>query len=195
MADLNYFLYKAIIRYFTQNTNIMTFAMHDRIFWIYFIVTLFFIIIGLSLILSSNIPNMISISILWVISNMALMIVVYDASIKWSPNIDNDNIVCFIDSKSWCFEPSNKIWIFINVMFILLLIFGTIWAGELHNIQSGSTGSMSGVIILLGGLLLCGLISNRNIIYNGTLYIPFWMSILYLLLWFILTMYVIISLQ
>lgn len=138
----------------------------DRIFWIYFIVVLFFLIIGSGLIVSSNDDNLISITILWIISNLALLIIVYHAHEYYS--------------------QQNTYWIFINVLFILLLVLSTIWAGELGNNNAGPLRAMSGILVLLGGLILYSLSNNEYESYT----IPYWISIVYLLLWFGFTLYV-----
>lgn len=173
----------------------MAYAINDRVFWIYFIVTLFFIILGLSMILSSGDAHSVILSVVWLISMIVLMVIVYDASRKWDPaSAYGADEVCLLDSKSWCVTPSNKMWFVVNVLFLLLLILSTVWAAELHNTESGPTGTISGVIIMLGGLLLCGLTAGANpVIYNGTLTVPFWVSAVYLLLWFGLTMYITLS--
>lgn len=53
----------------------------DRTFWIYFIITLVFIIIGASLILSSYIDNMLIILVIWIFSILFLMMTVYHLEI------------------------------------------------------------------------------------------------------------------
>lgn len=165
---------------------------HDRIFWIYFIITLFFIILGMGYILMSNDPYMIIIAIAWLLSNIALVIVVYHASVNWGPvNATNNSQICVIDPDSGCFEPNNRIWLFINIIFVILLIFSVLWAGELRNEEGSPLKDISGILILLGGLILSGLVSGYRYWYN--LYIvPFWISIAYLLIWLGLTLYVII---
>jgi hypothetical protein len=167
---------------------------NDRIFWIYFIVTLFFIILGMGAILTSNDPYMIIISILWLLSNVALMILVYHASVRWGPSDPNDitTQICVVDANSRCFDPDNRVWLFVNILFIALLIVSLLWAGELGNKDAGPLRTMSGILILLGGLLFCGLASGREFMYN--IYItPFWVSVGYLLIWFGLTLYVVIT--
>lgn len=178
----------------------MYFIIHDRVFWIYFIVTFFFIIIGVGSILASNDPNVIIISILWLLSNVSLMIIVYHASIKWGPiDPENNSQICFVDSNAGCFDTGNRIWLFINVLFIALLILSILWAGELRNQDGGPLRTMSGILILLGGLILSALASGRlNTeyfdIFSANIYnIPFWIAVSYLIIWFGLTLYVVIS--
>lgn len=160
----------------------MSVIVADRIFWIYFIITLFFVIIGLSFIITSNDPYTLVISIVWLLSNILLMIIVYDASRWWHTEGTPD--ICIVDANTWCLQPDNKIWGFINMLFILLLILGTIWSGELGNTEQDSSTSLSGVFILLSGLVLTSLITRQQ---QKTF--PFWMSVVYLVIWFALTLY------
>lgn len=144
----------------------------DRIFWIYFIIALFFIIIGVGLIMSSTEPNIIAISIIYLISILALLIIVYYAHILNSNNeIDN-----------------NYINIFINVIYLSLLIVSTLWAAELNNLDGGPLRTISGILILLGGLLLFSLTTNNYDMYT----ISYWIALMYIIIWISLTLYVII---
>ena len=184
---------------------------HDRIFWIYFIVTFFFIIIGVGAIITSGDPYLVIISILWLLSNVTLMILVYHASVRWGP-VDPDDIqICVVDSNARCFDADNRVWLFVNVIFIVLLIISTLWAGELGNPDGGPLRTLSGVLILLGGLMLCAFAtskfnSNKSFIpfgesfsllgreFTNAMYsIPFWVAVGYLLIWFGLTLYVVLS--
>lgn len=178
----------------------MYFIIHDRVFWIYFIVTFFFIIIGVGSILTSDDPNFIIVSILWLLSTVALMIIVYHASIKWGPIDPEDNSqICVVDSNSGCFDAGNRVWLFINVLFIVLLIISILWAGELRNQDGGPLRTMSGIVILLGGLILAALASSRldteyfNTFSTNIYNMPFWIAVAYLIIWFGLTLYVVIS--
>lgn len=158
---------------------------YDRIFWIYFIITLFFIIIGLRLIISSNDPYMLVISFFWLIGNLSLLIITYHASIIWGPTDENNGLICVADQNSKCFEPTNRTWLLINIVFVLLLIISVLWAGELSNTDAGPLKSISGVLILLGGLILCT--------YSKSNVIPFSFSVGYLLIWLSLTFYIILQ--
>lgn len=183
----------------------MAVIVNDRVFWIYFIVTLFFIIIGVGAILGSDDPHMIVIAVFWLLSSVALMIVVYHTSINWGPvNPESDTQICVIDANSGCFDAINRVWLFINVLFIVLLILATLWAGELGNQDGSPLRSMSGVLILLGGLILCGLAGGRlnaednHVIFDHKFVhdihiIPFWVAVGYLIIWFGLTLYVVIT--
>lgn len=164
----------------------LLYNVHDRTFWIYFIVTLFFTVIGTSLILSSNDPYMIIILIGWILANVALMIITYHASLAWAPIDHNDSVICVIDSNAHCFDVDNRLWLFINMLFILLLIISTLWAAELSNGDAGPLRSMSGVLMLLGGLVMYHL---SGLSLSGPDSTPFWMAVGYLLIWFALTLY------
>lgn len=164
-----------------------TYIIYDRVFWIYFIITFFFVIVGMSIIITSDDPHMLIISILWLLSNVSLMIIVYHASLRWAPNDPNDEnaLVCVVDYNSRCFDANNRIWLFVNLLFILLLIISVLWAGELGNTDAGPLRTMSGVLILLGGLILCNLSGVRTHMHI----LSFWIVVGYLIIWFGLTLY------
>ena len=163
--------------------------LYDRIFWIYCIIALFFIILGIGFIISATDTYMLIIVILWLLSVVLLLIVVYHGSIYWSPGPPG-NPICVADNSICYFEPSNRVWLYINILFVLLLILSVFWAAELININNGVMRTLSGILILLGGLILCSLSTNYSYL-NAT--IPFWASVGYLFIWFGLTMYIIIS--
>lgn len=173
--------------------NIMHAVIHDRIFWIYFIITLFFLVIGISSILSSNDPNMIIIAILWLLSNIILLIIVYHAAVQWGPCNDNNILVCVVDNDSGCFESDNRIWLFINVVFISLLIISILWAAELGNPDAGALRSLSGILMLIGGLILVRFTIGRNYIDDSLYTLPFWMCVIFMIIWVIFTLYVILN--
>ncbi len=58
---------------------------NSRIFWLYFIITAFFVIIGLKTLITSVDVNMVYIMILWIFNQIILTIVIYNASF----NFDN----------------------------------------------------------------------------------------------------------
>jgi hypothetical protein len=137
---------------------------------------------------------MLILSVLWLLSNVSLMILAYHASISWAPRTsDEENIqICVIDADSGCFDPANRVWLFINVLFVILLVISVLWAAELENPDAGPIRTMSGIMILLGGLLLCKLINDNR--FNYDVYItPLWVAILYLLIWLGLTIYTVLS--
>lgn len=169
-------------------------VIHDRVFWIYFVVTFFFIVIGISSIVVSNNSALIAISIFWLLSSIALMIIVYQASIRWGPKdpFSEYSQICIIDTNSGCFDAGNRVWLFINLLFLALLIISVLWAAELGNSEAGPLRSMSGVLILLGGLLMARLAITGNI-YFDVCTIHFWIAVSYILIWFGLTLYVILA--
>ncbi len=174
--------------YFGPDTNPL---FYDRGFWIYFIITLFFIIIGVTLI-APNFEMSMIIATLWILGNLALMMMIYHASNLWGPN----QKICVIDDNLGCFKSGNKGWLIINILFIVLLIIGTIWTGEYHNMNTnGQTElqTMTGILMLLGGLLLCGLsnykVQKSEIPDSFESMIPLAFGVFYLIIWFVLTLY------
>lgn len=139
-------------------------VINDRIFWIYVIIAFFFIIIGMGLIILSDDPNLISITILWLIGVLALTINSYYLY------IENDNCLKF----------------FIIVVFIILLIISVIWAGELWNSNSQLLLILC-TLILLGGVVLIGLRTNGDSINT----ITYWSSIIFITIWLALTLHII----
>jgi hypothetical protein len=137
----------------------------DRIFWIYVIITLFFIIIGIGLIVSSNDANLISINILWLISMLALMINAY--------YIYNEN--------------ENYFKIFVIIIFISLLIISVLWTGELWNKNDNQLLIIFTMLILLGGLILFNLRIETNEINT----ISYWSSLIFITIWLCLILYII----
>lgn len=160
------------------------YIIQDRIFWIYLIITLFFTIIGITFISHSN-RDIVIISILYLIANTSLLFIIYYAS----NHLQSDN-VCIIDKNSDCFNPNNRIWLFINLIYIIILILSILWACELNN--DNNVKSISGILILIGALLICGLGIIRKYRDNNILLSPFWYSIIYLSIWFVLTIYVLV---
>jgi hypothetical protein len=137
----------------------------DRIFWIYVIITLFFIIIGIGLIISSNDPNLIAINILWLVSMLALMINAY--------YIYNDN--------------ENMFKIFIVIIFISLLIISVLWTGELWNKNDNQLLIIFSVLILLGGFILFSLRIKSDDINT----VSYWTSLIFITIWLCLILYII----
>jgi len=129
----------------------------DRIFWIYFILILFFIIIGIGLIISSNDPNLIAINILWLISMLALMVSAY--------YIYNDN--------------DNYFKIFIIIIFISLLVISVLWTGELWNKNDNQLLIIFSVLILLGGFILFNLRTESDDINT----VSYWSLLVFITIW------------
>lgn len=137
----------------------------DRIFWIYVIITLFFIIIGISLIISSNDSNLIAINILWLISMLVLMINSY--------YIYNDN--------------ESYLKLFVIIIFIGLLIVSVLWTGELWNKNDNQLLLIFSILILLGSFTLFSL-RNQN---DGINTISYWTSLIFITVWLCLILYII----
>lgn len=161
---------------YVNNTN--------RIFWIYFIITFFVIIIGTMALINSNDNNMIWIGILWILSNVILLIIVYgiflhqyDFPKKWDDN-----------SKWKIIFPCHPFMSLINLFFIISLILSTIWVFELSSKNNSLVSSISGIFIIIFGLALTCF--TPTICNQYLLSLPFWLSTIYILIWFSLTFYV-----
>lgn len=121
------------------------------------------------------------------------MIVVYYASINWGPIDPNNNLqICVIDPNSGCFEPNNRVWLFINVIFVVLLIFSIIWTSELKNNDNIASKILIGVLLILGGVILSDLSIKHNFSYDIYI-IPFWLSVVYIMIWLYLSLFTITS--
>src|SRR3990167_7686308 len=101
---------------------------YTRAFWIYFIITLLFVIIGLESLISASIP--IWTITFWVLSQVFLMIAISE-SYKTS---------------------QNAVWI--NSLFIIMLIVSYIWTYEVDS-KENNLDSITGIALLLVGLILC----------------------------------------
>ncbi len=176
----------------------MNIIIYDRIFWIYFSVTLFFIIIGMTSMISyaTNLKTLI-ISMIWLISMILLMIVIYHASLTWGPKDPQcGSAICVADPQSGCFESNNRIWLMINIIFVVLLLLSTLWANEINNsiasMSSVKISDMASILIILGGLWLFSLnFYNRN--NNNSNILSYWIIVCYVILWFGLSFYSVTS--
>ena len=137
----------------------------DRIFWIYVIITLFFIIIGVGLIVSSNDINLIAINILWLISMLALMVSAY-----------------YIYS-----ENESYLKLFVIIIFISLLVISVLWTGELWNKNDNQLLIIFTMLILLGGFILFNLRSETYDVNT----ISYWSSLIFITIWLFLILYII----
>lgn len=177
---------------------------HDRIFWIYFIVTLFLTILSIASLTTSNNPYTGYLTTAWILSVIALLVLVYHAS-----NISNNSQIEFTEllspeklatpetyrnpsSVGYYQQASHGTWIIINILFITLLILATLWAAELRNTEESVWRSMSAIFVLLGGILLTGILNGHRIMDN-VLFAPFWVAIAFLLLWFGIALYSVLS--
>lgn len=158
----------------------------DRVFWIYFIICLFIIIVGLIFIVKYTNDYYAALAFFWTLSILLLNLLVYYAAWEWSPYIEKQ--ICAFDTESKCFEPNNRKWLFVNLLFLIILVFSVLWAAELNNIENSPLCAVSGIIVLMAGLLLVKLSMGRAYKAAG-----FWIGVLYLLIWLALTIYVVIS--
>lgn len=96
-------------------------------FWIYFIITLFFIIIGLGSLITGGISAWIV--IFWLLSTIFLMITIFYTC----SNLEQT--------------------VLLNILFVSMLIISYIWTFEVRN-RENNLDSVAGISLLLGGLIL-----------------------------------------
>lgn len=88
-----------------------------RIFWIYLIITLFFVIIGLFSMLSSNLP--ITIITIWFFSTIISMMLIYRSPLsKISTSIFF--IILIVLSTFWAIESTTGVWRAMSSIIILM---------------------------------------------------------------------------
>jgi hypothetical protein len=138
----------------------------ERIFWIYFIIALFFIIIGITSILSYS--DNILITVLWMFSNIFLFIIIYHIMITWCPN-------------GMC-RKNDSLWIFINVLFGVILLFSVLWCGYFANKDSKVFVTIMSVIILLCGILLTNM-CHKNYTINNTCPLSTLLCVGFIIIW------------
>lgn len=141
----------------------------DRTFWIYLIITLVVIVIGASLILSSNINYLSVILIAWIATMLLLMLMVYFLI------IDTHNL-------------SERL--IVNFLYIAILFFSILWTNEITAVGgtggTGASGSASSSVTYLGIFIII-LILFLIIQAHYKKYIIF--AALALFIWFFLTFY------
>lgn len=147
------------------------YPINDRVFWIYFMVTALFMIIGASFLYTN-----IAITITWIVSLLILLLVIYHLSSNLAPNEE----LCILDNNVDCFALTNRSWFYINLIYVILLILSLTWAIEFNNADAGYLRSSSGILILLVSLILISFAQDWIQILN----------ISYFLIWFILTLIV-----
>lgn len=167
----------------------INYLIQDRIFWIYFIIALFFIIIGLTCLSYYKSPYVLILSALWLLSSIFFLVIIYHTSILWNPTDDNNLLICFVDADVGCLKSSNKFWLLINFFFIFILIFSVLWTSELYNPNPSFLKPFSGIIILISSLLLFSF-SLPHLNKNSLFY---WSFLFYLVIWFWLTLYSVLS--
>lgn len=151
----------------------MRIIIYDRIFWIYFMVTIFFLIIGLNFIISNaTITNkqQIIISMFWAISIINIFIVVYYLTYFIAGNTND----CINTNNISCLSAQNRSLCIINIVFIIILFLATIWTSDFKQ-------PLLGVSILIAGLIICA--------YSYPYPIVFWLALTFLLLWLTITVY------
>jgi hypothetical protein len=170
-------------------------ALQDRIFWIYFIITFFFIVIGVYYLSMIGEALIFIVGLLWIISNLCLLILIYYASVKWNWEDDTcsdqkcNTIETFLGNETGI---SKGIIFFIHVLFLTMLVVSNLWAFELQNNtntdNNNTLQSIYGILLILGGLLLTKLSLHKSFDMYAHIS-PFWVSIIYLVTWFGLTIY------
>lgn len=134
-------------------------ALADRIFWLYFIIILIFIIIGGHTILCSRGQHAGVFLVIWILMNIALLIAVY----------------CAVHVKRYNQAGCATI----NVIFITLLLLSTLFVDRLQYLNK--TSAIAGIFTILGALILIKLvIANRVSYIAGIVYIVLALT---LLLW------------
>ena len=139
----------------------------NRKFWVYFLIALFFTIVGISYISTYEIGFQPAILAFWILSNVMLFVIIYNVT------------------EFWCSHNHQKVVRFSNVLYILILITSVVWTDSLN--KKGNTGieNVSSILIILGGLLLFGIIPGN---YSP---LAFWAGLLYLAIWTGLTFYMV----
>jgi hypothetical protein len=123
-----------------------------RVFWVYFIITLFFIIIGLGSLLTGSVP--VWITFLWLLTAIFLMITIFNAYIN-------------LEQTTW-----------LNILFVVMLIISYIWTYEVKN-QENNLDSVAGISLLLGGLILSMWVKIYSIpFWSIIVYIVIWFVII-----------------
>lgn len=170
-------------------------ALQDRTFWVYFIITLFFIIIGIYYISMVGGTLVVIVGLLWIIGNLSLLILIYYASVRWdwNDNACNDqkcnSIETFLGNEM---GASKCVLFLIHGLFFSMLVISNLWAIELQNSSNtnntSTLQSIYGILLILGGLLLTKLSLHKSFDINTPIS-PFWVSIIYLVIWTGLTIY------
>lgn len=169
-------------------------VIQDRNFWIYFIITLFFIILGIYSISSITGAPLYIISLLWTLSILALFVLIYYATTNWGA------VGSLCDSQRSPKDFGKTMILFLNILFITILIFSVLWASEVNNTESSLSQSIYGILILLGGLLISKFSFGKYIKDDTPLpgspvetYLeytsPLFVSIIYILIWISLILY------
>lgn len=155
---------------------------NDRSFWIYFIVTTFFIILGVQpLFQNLDIYSV----IFWVVANYLLMAMVYLVSVRLSPRDNNDCAMCLIDCEVDFHSTRNRAWFWINIFYIILLVLSVIWAWSIYD----SRLFIGAIILIVISIMISICCQCRY----EQLCSSFYLSILYLLVWILLLFYQVVK--
>ena len=147
-----------------------------RIFWIYFTFVFFFAILGTIYLLEINFY----LTLIWILSKIFLVIIIYYSSINWAPVDNNNNPICPFDVNSDIFNKKNRKWLFINILFVIILILSLLWAMQIK-IDSNLIVNNISILIIILGIVLYSLSNN----------IPLLIYIFYFVSWFILAFIII----
>lgn len=124
---------------------------HDRSFWIYFIMILFFTILGIWILIISGNRNSLFIGSLWVLSNLLLLYLSY---------IINKVVVNVI---------------YLNILLSVILLSSLFWVGSTSNNNVDTTDTISGVLIILASIILLKMIPKYSNLFWGIMgYIFLW---------------------
>lgn len=165
--------------------------LYDRIFWIYFTITIFFVIIGISCLLQISLQmganwDLAFVILFWLGGNIALLLAIYEISISWGEkqNIHDLPIPLCIreDDNSPCFQASNKIWVAVNILFLIILVLSVLWAAELQNTvnlteQESLVLSNSAIFLIICGILLIALSRTKLAFQISLIFISIWVGL------------------
>lgn len=109
-------------------TDVKYYYSTSRIFSIYLIISLFFVIVGLNFFFGTEFW----VPILWTLSNIFLLIIIYNFIINLNQSDSDNNILCLVDTNNNCFKSNKNFrsWVIINALYLIILVFTTMWAVE-----------------------------------------------------------------
>ena len=141
----------------------MELLIYDRIFWLYFLIVLFFVIIGITSFFSVgrfSLSTLVVIATLWLVAQLALLFMIYYGTCNQEfSSLRNTSMI---------------------ILFIVLLIISVIWVGQLE----GEFSPLYGSLILLIGILFIIIGYGTKIGVAG---------IIFLVIWWGLSMYAAVS--
>lgn len=159
--------------------NRRKFFVDDRIFWIYCLISLFFTILGVVYLSQSGQYLILP----WILANGCLLYCAYVLSLAYAPFSNCSNIELY-DEKG-CIYKSSWMWIFVNLIYLAILVVSLLWCTEYSNEQAGLFRSTSTILVIIGGFALLALARNFEKKYNY--FSPFfWLIIAFILIWLVL---------